>query len=57
MGNEPISTSPSEVKTLTEINISQSTPIEEKENPGYISNKSMDNATQDTVSSPDVLMR
>ena len=57
MDSEPISASPSEVKTLTEISISQSSPIEEKDIPNYLSIKSTSNATEEKVLSPEVSMR
>ena len=57
MDTETISAINFEIKIPTEINISQSTPTAEKEPPDYISNKANGNTTQETVLSPEVIMR
>jgi hypothetical protein len=57
MDIETISATPSEIKALTEINISQSTPTEEKETAGCLTKKPKVNTNHDTVLSPEVIMR
>ena len=57
MDIKTISRTTYDTKTPTEINILQSTPTAEKEPPDYISNKANSNTTQDTVLSPEVMMR